>query len=167
MALVDSLLAIAKDLVPEGRGLPDQGKLRRAISTAYYALFHRIIERSVDEIVGVTAPAALRSLASRAFGHGAMKDLAERIAQNRPPKSLHTLIETVPRDLMLVADAFVKLQRERHRADYDLAHPFRKAEVLQYLQLVETAIGMLAERPSPEMKHFLILLPLWQQLKSR
>lgn len=96
-----------------------------------------------------------------------MKELAERIAQDRPPRNLHALIEAVPTDLMLVADAFVKLQRERHRADYDLGHPFRKAEVLQLLQLTESAIEVLAARPSAEMKHFLILLPLWPQLRSR
>jgi hypothetical protein len=148
-------------------GPPDQGKLRRAVSTAYYALFHKIIERSADQIVGVTAAVPLRSLISRAFGHGTMKELAERLGRNQAPKNLQALIQTVPRDLADVANAFVELQAERHRADYDLARPFRKAEVVQLLQLAEHAIGILDGQLSTELRHFLIVLPMWSQLKSR
>ncbi len=137
------------------------------MSTAYYALFHKVIERSADQIVGVTAGVPLRSLISRAFGHGTMRELAEKLGRNQAPKALQTLIPAVPADLGTVANAFVELQAERHRADYDLSRPFRKAEVVRLLRLAEHAIGVLDGQLSTELKHFLIVLPMWPQLKSR
>jgi hypothetical protein len=40
----------------------------------------------------------------------------------------------IPNDLRDVATTFVKLQEGRHRADYNLAEPFRRREVLSLLQ---------------------------------
>ena len=34
------LIEAARDMTESGRGRPTQAKLRRAVSTAYYAMFH-------------------------------------------------------------------------------------------------------------------------------
>ena len=46
------LLASAGKLVPSGRGRPLESDLRRAVSTAYYALFHGLAECCANELVG-------------------------------------------------------------------------------------------------------------------
>jgi uncharacterized protein (UPF0332 family) len=43
MAFADDLLADAHHLASRGGKRPNQSSLRRAVSTAYYALFHLLI----------------------------------------------------------------------------------------------------------------------------
>lgn len=44
------LVAAAQDLVGDGKGAPRQANLRRAISTAYYDLFHCLAECCADAL---------------------------------------------------------------------------------------------------------------------
>jgi hypothetical protein len=57
---------------------PRQASLRRAVSTAYYSLFHLLISSAILQWKGVHQ----RSQMPRGFGHGAMKD-ASRKTVNR------------------------------------------------------------------------------------
>src|SRR5262245_16524514 len=52
---------------------PQQGNLRRAVSTAYYALFHFLVDRSSRSFVGTTGVREqFRRMLARAYGHGEM-----------------------------------------------------------------------------------------------
>jgi hypothetical protein len=73
MAFADDLLEQAYHLARRERKNPIQASLRRAVSTAYYALFHLLI----DEAVGNWAVERQRSVLARTFDHGRMKRFAK------------------------------------------------------------------------------------------
>jgi len=70
MAFADDLLEQAYHLANLETGDPKQSSLRRSVSTAYYALFHLLI----DEAVGNWGVARQRSILARTFDHGKMND---------------------------------------------------------------------------------------------
>src|SRR5262249_43105354 len=56
---------------------PQQGNLRRAVSTIYYALFHFLIDRSSRLLVGSTRERdRFRKVVARAYGHSEMYSVA-------------------------------------------------------------------------------------------
>lgn len=94
------------------RGRPLETDLRRAISTAYYALFHCLANCCADTIVG--GPGSNRSRqawnqAYRALEHGPVR----RRCINR------NMVARFPLDIQKFAESFVYMQRMRHAADYD------------------------------------------------
>jgi hypothetical protein len=113
MAFADDLLDQAYHLVNLEIGEPKQASLRRAVSTAYYALFHLLI----DEAVGNWGVARQRSVLARTFDHGKMKSICEDhvksfYSSGQPSSGVQ---------LKNVAQTFVQLQEKRHTADYDNA----------------------------------------------
>ncbi|MBY0502515.1 MAG: hypothetical protein K2X03_01305 [Bryobacteraceae bacterium] len=99
-----------------------EASLRRAVSTAYYALFHLLIRSAVF----AWAHAEQRAQLARMFDHRRMKEASVIILKQIKMKNSEpaTLDEVVRMRLWIVAEAFVELQELRHRADYDLAAPF-------------------------------------------
>ena len=93
MALADDLLAQARTLATLDDGIPLQANLRRAISTAYYALFHLFIAESVERLLPAEPP-GLRARASRAFSHGEMKQVCVRFLARRIVEDLTPLLRT-------------------------------------------------------------------------
>ncbi|WP_428395278.1 hypothetical protein [Lichenicoccus sp.] len=85
--------------------------MRRSISTTYYALFHSILERVTDRLVGK----ALRGTPDyrdiyRSFGHNEVKTVC---------KALTRQDSNAGDDLRSIAQAFVQGLEERETADYD------------------------------------------------
>lgn len=130
MSLHQDLLDQAADLVAKEVNRPRQASLRRAISTAYYAIFHLLIFESTKTIV---PDKATGYLAARAFNHGEMKEVSRAFGKGVPPK-LGTILGVVSPDLRRIADAFVNLQEGRHQADYDTAKRFTRAEATTFVQ---------------------------------
>ncbi len=112
MAYHDELLELAEELT--AKPSPTQGDLRRAISTAYYALFHLL----VSETTLNWSRASSRNALGRMFDHSLMKRVSDRTAD---PKRMPFAGEDIGAvsGLRLVAKAFVDLQDLRHIADYD------------------------------------------------
>ncbi len=113
MAYHDDLLGQALSLVHTAP--PTQAALRRAVSAAYYAVFHLLIAESTSNWNNV----ALRPALGRAYDHGTMTTASNRLLNTRvfpftgeDPK--------VVKDLRFVARTFAQLQEDRHFADYDL-----------------------------------------------
>jgi len=71
MAFADDLLQQADHLANLESGEPKQASLRRAVSTAYYALFHLLI----DQAVGNWGVERQRGVLARTFDHGKMKSV--------------------------------------------------------------------------------------------
>jgi hypothetical protein len=129
MAFPDDLLELAQDLAnlyPEG---PHQASLRRAVSTAYYALFHLLI----SETTANWARPELRAILGRFFDHGPMKTASEkRVSQINaafPDNSPESAEKTVALHLRTVADAFIQAQQRRNEADYNMAEEWTPVEV--------------------------------------
>ena len=119
MALPDDLLVQALHLAKLDRKRPKQANLRRAVSSAYYALFHLL----VSEGVSYWKIERQRSAFARSFEHRKMKG----VCKSKYPNA----------DLQAVADAFVELQQARHFADYDYAKAFTRVEALTHINTVK------------------------------
>jgi hypothetical protein len=104
------------------RGRPREANLRRAVSTAYYALFHCLAACCADMLVGGSG--ARRSQPAwrqvyRALQHGPARKRCERRA----------MVKEFPSEIQNFASLFVLMQKERHRADYDPDAAFYKTYV--------------------------------------
>ncbi len=73
MSFHADLLEQARHLLRREPRRPKQASLRRAVSAAYYALFHLLVHESSQRLISGTAQARLRALTARAFEHGAMR----------------------------------------------------------------------------------------------
>jgi uncharacterized protein (UPF0332 family) len=129
MAFPDDLLEQAYDLAHKETTDPKQASLRRAVSTAYYALFHLLI----DEAVGNWAVERQRSTLARTFEHGKMKGICDAVL--RAAKSGATR----PPELHTVAQAFIRLQDHRQTADYDHSKTWSRSDVVDVLNIATGA----------------------------
>jgi hypothetical protein len=78
MSFADDLLEQAYHLANRERENPKQASLRRAVTTAYYALFHLLIEEAVSN----WSIARQRSILARTFDHGKMRSVCEDHIRN-------------------------------------------------------------------------------------
>ena len=114
MAFAEDLLKQAFHLLNKEPKTPTQASLRRSVSTAYYALFHLLIQDASANWTRLDT----RDYLARAFEHKTMKEASTR-AENAtydpsvPPQ--------VVAKLRSVSRAFRELQLQRHLADYSNA----------------------------------------------
>jgi hypothetical protein len=92
---------------------PKQVDLRRAVSAAYYGLFHLL----TTEAAANWKHQNQRGRFARMFDHGRMKTCSSRVSSRSLP--LDPTAIPIATDLKIAADSFVKLQQARHTADYD------------------------------------------------
>lgn len=154
--LIDQAVALAT----RGVGRPRQTDLRRAVSAAYYAVFHQLTQ---DAARRVAADPKLRRLVARQLDHGTMKALSKLFGDGTPPGSLRELVPTVPDPLRDVANLFVLLQQARHTADYDLraATDLNRQEALNLVEQARAALQLWATvRDTPAGEVFLLALLL-------
>ena len=142
MALHHDLLKQAKMLAQREPKRPKQSSLRRAVSTAYYALFHLLINESLNRSVQTDA----RDYVARSYEHGAMKAVCEEWggANLTTGKGISRITLTkialpIEVELQTIATTFKDLQEARHEADYDVTASLNKLDVLGKIQRVETA----------------------------
>lgn len=149
-SLVAHQLEIARALVNIEKRRPRQASLRRAVSTAYYALFQALCEACASRLVGWDKPWDVFTPIFRAVEHG-------RAAQTLLQANFATST-----DLQRLGFAFVELQSAREWADYNPeprpkfdvtknASPFRRSEALTLIELAGEAVGIL-DRLSDEAR---------------
>lgn len=148
MALHDDLLKQARHLADMDRRRPKQASLRRAVSSAYYAIFHALIDDASRFLLRGAARESLRNQLARAFEHGHMKQAARAFAysgkkRNAPKNEWRLLLSATPSaDLRNVADTFVDLQQWRHDADYNVARAFTRSEVQAVVTRATAALAL-------------------------
>jgi hypothetical protein len=125
MAYHDDLLSQAIQLVHENPADPRQASLRRAVSSAYYAVFHMLIAESTSNWIRPDLQKAL----GRAFDHGVMKTASKAIANSTAFPFLRENASTVAA-LRFVGLTFSQLQEQRHFADYNLIEDLDKMDAL-------------------------------------
>lgn len=140
MPFAEDLLEQAGHLAKRERTRPRQASLRRAVSTAYYALFHLLVH---DATKNWKRPAQ-RALLARAFEHGKMK-----AGCDRRRSELAAELKTAPRQpadelaaarcLHNVVDTFILAQQQRHAADYDNAKQWTRTAVRTEIMKVSAA----------------------------
>jgi hypothetical protein len=105
--LHDDLIDVASDLAGLDAGRPRQACLRRAISTAYYALFHAMADLCAYQFAGPSAPWDFFAAPYRALNHNSAKTVLQGLASEKPDS------------FSSIAGTFKSLQERRHQADYD------------------------------------------------
>ena len=125
------------DLMEAARGLtelsprrPSQANLRRAVSTAYYALFHCLAACAANTLIGRTRDAAWHQT-YRALEHSK----ARRACENK------AALAAFPLEVRRFADMFATLQKARQQADYSLEGRYEKAAVQAAIDRVERTIA--------------------------
>jgi uncharacterized protein (UPF0332 family) len=138
MSFHQDLLSQARQLAELDLRRPKQANLRRALSSAYYALFHLLIDAASGLYSG---DKNRKAKIARTYQHKDMKQVAARFSRGDMPKLLSTAIApTIEGEkLRRVAETFVSLQDARHEADYDLTQTFTRAEVLALVEQVQQA----------------------------
>ena len=135
------LLEQAKHLANREKKKPRQASLRRAVSTAYYALFHLLIHEATLN----WRRTEQRAVLARFFEHGKMKNACDRqrgmckdYFSAQPPPAQGPDFDCMTH-LQKVAHTFFQVQQQRHMADYDNSKDWTRTEVLTQIQLVEEA----------------------------
>lgn len=170
MSLSSDLLEQAEHLAKREKKKPRQASLRRAVSAAYYALFHLLVEDAVREFLGASpSDGALRATVGRAFGHAAMKRVAVGFSGGTlSPKMSAASAGLVPvQGVMLVAQSFRELQEARHDADYDVLRTFSRSEALGLVEQAQEAFACWKDtRKTPHARLFLVALLVQEQIKG-
>ena len=149
-----------------GRGRPRTVFLRRSVSTAYYALFHELVLHGTHRLAP-RGNVEHQQAIGRWYAHGNVKKACqwvEALATNRtPPAPVGLLLSeqgTVPRDLEVLATAFLGLQQARHDADYNPAYDVTKSAALTHAGTARAAVEAarrLERAGSPAYDMFLLL----------
>lgn len=153
MLLSKELFKIAKNL--DRVKNPNQAQIRRAISTAYYALYHFLINEGVN-IMFPSFNNDLKLQITRSFTHSGLltgcnkfnevkkkddknKKLADDIYIPTDP-FIYNLIEPkeLKSELIKITQTFRDMQKLRHEADYNSLHKFIKEEALSSIYEIET-----------------------------
>ena len=150
------LIATARLLAKEDRqGRPRQALLKRAISTAYYSMFHALCRNCADTVVGTSG--ANRSeqawqQAYRSVEHNFSKKQCVRDDINKFPGGIQEF-----------AEKFGDLQRLRYLADYDPHHNISRSTVQIAIDTAEMAINQLENADSKHRTAFAV----WTVMKKR
>lgn len=127
----EHLLQIATDLAEINTRRPRRADLCRAVSTAYYALFHCLARTCADGLAGRSGSVGDRPMwrrVYRALEHRQAKTRCENV----PP--------AFPQEMQDFGQTFAELQSKRHLADYDPDYLIRKSEVVATIDDARTAI---------------------------
>jgi hypothetical protein len=131
MALADQLLKQAVFMVLKEPKHPTDASLRRAVSRAYYAVFHLLIEDACPS----WARKDVRDYLARAFDHGTMKKASGWTTSRSYPNTTPQVLQK----LHFVAGAFSQLQNDRHLADYSYATKWDRVKALAKVRQAEQA----------------------------
>ena len=141
------LLQIATDLAEVNTRRPRRADLCRAVSTAYYALFHCLAHTCADSLVGRARKVGDRpawSQVYRALEHGQ----ARKRCENLPSR--------FPDEVRKFGQTFAEMQSKRHLADYDPDRLVRKSEVVADINDVGAVIDRFLETPRGVRRDFAI-----------
>ncbi len=150
-----------KLIQPPPAGPPRQVDLRRAISAAYYAIFHALLTAVADELIGKTKRNTLEyGLAYRALDHRRLLDLCSDVKKPDLPKKIRPYAPAggFGPEIQALATAVVELQEKRHSADYDPMGRVKTADALLAIRTGKSAVARLQRSKDAERKRFLTLL---------
>ena len=143
----EHLLQIATDLAEINTRRPRRADLCRAVSTAYYALFHCLARTCADSLAGRS-----RSVGNRPMWRRVYRALEHRQAKTR----CENVPPSFPEEMRDFGQTFAELQSKRHLADYDPDYPIRKSDVIADINDVRTAIDRFLAMPANVRRDFAI-----------
>ncbi len=122
---------------------PEETEYRRAVSAAYFALFHAVTLRAVELLVPGDA-LLQRYERVREFGHADVRKVAQWASGAGPPPPRAESQAAVARDdgqSFGVAVALLRLNAERQRADYDHFARFTEPHATSLINDAEEAVA--------------------------
>lgn len=150
-----ALLSVAFHLLEAGRQSGDAAFFRRAVSTAYYAVFHCLARVCADRLLR-DAGAGARGVAWRRVyrspQHGQVR---KRCGDARG-------LARYPDGIRRFAHGFPSIQDRRHAADYDPDCALDAGEVRRQLVFALELVRALEEAPRDDQRDFAthVLLPV-------
>ena len=132
-----------------------QANLRRAVSAAYYALFHTVTQSAAALY---SDDPKLAALIARRFDHGVIRDAAATFAAGRVPAiaAPYLASRSVPFALQTVCQTVIELQEARHSADYDAAFSLTRLEAAQYVRAAREAVEAWSEIRADEFSRLFL-----------
>ena len=125
---------------------PGETEYRRAVSAAYFALFHAVTLRAVELLVPGDA-IRQRYERVRDFEHSALRGVAQWASgTGTPPRSLETEAADARADrpVQAVARAITLLNLERADADYNHFARFTEPHATSLVDIAEEAVATVA-----------------------
>lgn len=155
----DHLLELAVQEIQSQTARPRHAVLRRAVSTAYYAVFHGLLGQVAICFVPGTDGKA-RTLFYRALEHTRTRERCRRAGQKPLPKNEQDFFEFThfPDQLRFFADGFVELQDLRHSCDYDPEFTIAKAEAQEAVASAKQTLSHLWNADASSQRLFLSYL---------
>ena len=152
-----NLIATARTLVSASSRETDpeqsQTHLKRAVSTAYYAMFHAVCANAAallsDEIANSAASAAWLQ-AYRGPEHTHVRNQCRNAG----------LMAAFPPEISNFAQNFVQIQSYRNQADYNPRSDFSLSDVLEIIDDAERAINELSSASEGTHRAFAITILL-------
>jgi uncharacterized protein (UPF0332 family) len=161
MPFPNDLLEQARHLANREPKRPKQASLRRAVSPAYYAIFHLL---STETAKNWKRPAE-RFTVARMLDHTPMvkvctakRDELSAYFKTRPAPGRDL---DVLKHLHAITNTFVDMLQHRHTADYNGAIKWSRTDVLEKIESVEAAFRSWREiRDEHDAQNFLVTLLL-------
>lgn len=180
--LEDELLSAARLLGRRKSGqkgkLPS-ARIRRSISTTYYALFHFLLDEAGKLVVGATNDVKVRRrLVGRTVAHKSIKTALDRVRGSTVDHQFADFfrykaaagIPVPPRFVREMARVFSDAQSKRHDADYNLQEALSARDASLLNRRVRQVIRMWRDAKSPDDRDFkkalCLLIVLKGQLRS-
>jgi hypothetical protein len=174
--MYDDLIQQANSLATLRGGRAKQADLRLGVSTAYYAMFHFLIDEACSVVFGRSrSRRSYRHALARSFVHTTMKMACNSF---RGGNLKATVVKGLPRnangnylvsnEIRAIAEVFVELQESRYLVAYDLSEQFEQSAVVSLIDRTRRAVEQFRELPeSPNRKFFLACRWAWKELISR
>ena len=147
--LIDSARQRAGGVAPFPRGRPRQTDLQRAVSDAYYAMFHTLATCGADMLIG-TGYAARRRPEWRQIYRALEHGYASRQCSNR------RALAQFPPAIQRFGRHFAETQQLRHMADYDPHATLTRDDVLQLIDETERIIAEFNGAPAGRRRAFAV-----------
>jgi hypothetical protein len=134
--------------------------IRRAISAAYYGLFHAAMTAAADQVVGATNRAQSRyGLVYRSIGHKSLRELCEAIQKpTLPDKYKPYAPRAFGSDIIAFATAVAVLQEKRHEADYNPMIQMKRSDTTLWIGAARAALTRFQNTDHEQRTIFLTLL---------
>lgn len=159
MAYSDDLIEQARHLVEMDRtGRPRQANIRRAVSAAYYAVFHETVDKAAKSILSVAnADGPIGARVRRLISHANLLKASKWFALGGIPQTISEMRgdtsgkKSLPPALQQLCLVIVDLQPSRHGADYDFHEDWYRPEAQRLISSAESALLALRSLPSNDV----------------
>lgn len=148
-------------ITSSGLGAPRQADLRRAVSSAYYGVFHMVLAAAADQFIGrARRRGIVYGLCYRRIDHSTLRNLCNAV---KNPTLSMPYRQYEPRrgfspNLKSFAASFVELQQGRHAADYDPMIRLSRSDARLAVRTARTAMRRFSRVPARQRAVFLALL---------